>query len=313
MQIKAIFLGTSALALVVLSSLAGAGDCTEGCTPGYWKNHPERWDGVGSDDFTSTITHQLSFNAVLGVTQAQSGKADGVTLLQAASTGGGGLRALGRHTSAALADADTTILYPMDLATVIGLYRDAVGADAGPETVQSVHHMFKHANEAGCPLGNGYVPFTVCYYCFSQGGDCPCGNGFIGGGCTNSTGSGGVLNATGSTDYVMDDLVLTASNLPANTPVIWIQAPAATRQVLRDGLLCLSPGGLKIIRVATQASSPAGVATLGPGIIQMSIDNPVAVAEIMPGSTWYFQAYYRDSASSCGGSANLTNAASATF
>lgn len=45
----------------------------------------------------------------------------------------------------------------------------------------------------------------------------------------------------------------------------------------------------------------------------MSINNPVIIAEIFPGSTWNFQAYYRDVASTCGGVANLTNAAQVTF
>jgi hypothetical protein len=302
------------IALAALTSLCIAQDCAEGCTPGYWKNHPERWDGAGNDDFTNTIQHQLNFNSVLNVTQAQSGKADTVSLLQAASTGGGGLDALGRHAAAALASADTNILYSIDVATVISLYRDAVGADLGAESVSSVHQFLVLANEAGCPLSNNYVGSTICTFCYADEGDCPADNEFIGGGgCTNSTGSGAILTASGSSKYIADDLVLTASNLPANTPVIWIQAPATSRVPLRDGLLCLAPGGLKIIRVATQASSANGVAVLGPGIIQISIDNPVVVAEILPGATWNFQAYYRDTASTTGGMANLTNAAQVMF
>ncbi|MFT7487411.1 MAG: hypothetical protein ACI9F9_003272, partial [Candidatus Paceibacteria bacterium] len=260
MKYQSPLLTLAALAIASLGSFASAQDCQEGCTPGYWKTHPERWDGVGADEYTDTIKHQLSFNAVLGVTPAQSGKTDAVSLLEAAGTGAGDLDALGRHTAAALASADSPILYPMDVATVIGLYRDAVGADEGDETVLSVHLLLAEANEAGCPLGNNYTGSTVCYFCFADEKDCPCGNEFIGGGCSNSTGSGAILTATGTTDYFADDLILTATNLPAKTPVIWIQAPATGRLVLRDGLLCLSAGGLKIIRVATQASSTEGVA-----------------------------------------------------
>ncbi len=302
-----------AVAIVVSGGTSAAQSCAEGCTPGYWKTHPERWDGVGTDDFTTTIHHQLSFNAVLGVSSQDSGKADAVSLLEAAATGGGGLNALGRHTAAALASADSSIHYAMDVNTVIGLYRDAVGAEVGDETVSSIHTRFADANEAGCPLSNNYEGSPVCLFCFAEERDCPCGNEFAGAGCKNSTGAGGKLSASGTTNYNADDLVLTATDLPANTPVIWIQAPSTTRTPLRDGLLCLAPGGLKIIRAETQLSSNAGVAVYGPGIIQKSIDNPVEVAEIFPGSTWYFQAYYRDSSSPCGEMANLTNAAQATF
>jgi hypothetical protein len=288
-------------------------DCSgsEGCTPGYWKNHEERWDDLNGDDFTDTIKHFLSFNAVLGVTEAQSGKADSITLLDAASTGGGGLNALGRHTAAALASSDTSILYAYGVAHVIALYRDAVGADPGPETVSSVHALLEDANEAGCPLSNDYEGPTVCIYCDANEGDCPCAGDTAEGGCRNSTGQGGTLSVTGTTSYSADDLVITASQLPANAPVVWISARQANRDVLGDGLLCI--GGLKILRTLVTTSDAGGTTTLGPGIVQMSIDSPVDLAEIFPGSTWHFQAYYRDTANVCGGQANLTNAAQAVF
>ena len=38
---------------------------------GYWKTHPQSWDGVGSDDFTSTIFAAMPFNATLGVTPVE--------------------------------------------------------------------------------------------------------------------------------------------------------------------------------------------------------------------------------------------------
>jgi hypothetical protein len=292
---------------------ASASDCAEGCTPGYWKNHPERWDGVGTNDFTLTIKHHNGLNAVLGVDLTLSGVPDSTTLLQAASAGGGHLTALNRHTAAALASADTAIFYPYSVAQVIALYRDAVGAVVGDATVASAHKALELANELGCPLSNSWQPSGICTYCFGDESDCPCGADFASGGCKNSTGQGGLLSFAGSADHAADDLVLTASQLPSSTPIIWIMAPAATRQVLRDGLLCLSSGHLKIIRFPTMLTTAGGTSVLGPGIVQMSIDHPVAVAEIFPGTTWNFQAYYRDNGSPCGGDANLTNAAQVNF
>lgn len=301
-------------AAALLTTFAQAQDCAEGCTPGYWKTHPEDWDGEGDDDFTTTVQHPQSFNAVLGVTEAESGLADAVTLLDAANTGGGGLNALARHTAAALASSDAPILYPFSTAGVIDLYRDAVGAVEGPETVESAHLILEAANEAGCPLSNSYTgDLLSCEFCIGTESDCPCGADLVNGGCLNSTGQGGVISASGTSSHAADDLVLTASQLPAQTPVIWIAAVASQRTVLNDGLLCLAPGGLKIIRTKTAQTSAQGVTTLGPGIVQGSIDNPVEVAEIFPGTTWNFQAFYRDTSSTCGGMANLTNAIRVTF
>lgn len=125
----------------------------EGCTPGFWKNHKELWDGVGTNDVTSTIQTTDLFNATFGVTSGQSGKSDSVTLLEAVGAGGGGLIALGRHAAAGLVSADSGIAYGMSVADVIALYRDAVGADPGPETVSSALAILQAANEQGCPLG----------------------------------------------------------------------------------------------------------------------------------------------------------------
>ena len=285
----------------------------EGCTPGYWKNHLERWDDQGLDDFTNTVKYFHSFNQTMGVDQSFTGVPDSTTILEVISTGGGGLVALNRHTGAALASADTAINYAYAVAMVIALYQDAVGAIPGPETITSVHGLLEAANEAGCPLSNDWVPSGICTYCFTMPGDCPCGADFLAGGCKNSTGQGGVLSASGSSSWAADDLVLLASNLPPAVVTVWIMAPAATQTPLSDGNLCVANGHLKIIRFTPQLSSPGGLSVLGPGIVQTSIDHPVDVAEIFQGDTWHFQAYYRDPGSPCGGDSNLTNAAQVIF
>ena len=129
--------------------LAPAG---EGCTPGFWRNHPELWDGAGTDDVTTTIQTSDLFNATFGVTIVQSGLLNTVTLFDAVNLGGGGKNALARHAAAALASADSGIDYAFTVEQVIAIYRDAVGADAGPETVSSALLKFSTENERGCPL-----------------------------------------------------------------------------------------------------------------------------------------------------------------
>lgn len=122
-------------------------DNGEGYTPGFWKNHTELWDGIGTNDVTSIIKTTTLFNATLGVTSAQSGLADTFTLLQGVNLRGGGLMALNRHVSAALVNADAGINYGYSLAEVISLYRDAVGADAGAETVATALAKLVAANQ----------------------------------------------------------------------------------------------------------------------------------------------------------------------
>lgn len=125
----------------------------QGCTPGFWKTHPEYWDGVGSDDKTATIKWQQSFNTAFGVTQAYSGLANSVTLMDAANLGGGGLMALNRHAAAGLASADA-VNYPYSVSGLITLYRDAVGfpVDPGNWTVSTALKAVSDANELRCPF-----------------------------------------------------------------------------------------------------------------------------------------------------------------
>jgi len=123
----------------------------QGCSPGFWKNHPERWDGPSVSDYTHTVKTFNRFNTTFGVTSKQD-----VTLLDAVGLGGGDLNALARQAAAALANADSGINYPYTVAQVVALYQDAVGAVAGPETVQSALAKFTAATDSTpgvtCPL-----------------------------------------------------------------------------------------------------------------------------------------------------------------
>jgi hypothetical protein len=120
-----------------------------GLTPGFWKNHTRLWDGRCRGDVTRTIKTTSRFNAVMGVTTTQSGVPNTATVLDVMRMGGGNLIALNRHAAAALCNADSPLNYMFTLAQVIALYRDAVGADVGPETIKSAHAKFEMANEFG--------------------------------------------------------------------------------------------------------------------------------------------------------------------
>lgn len=312
MRILAIALLPLALTLSAVATLAGD-TCDEGCTPGYWKNHSERWDGVGSDDFTSSVHADDPFNASFGVTPAQSGLADDVTLIEALRIGGGHVVALNRHAAAALASSDAGICYRYSTQEVADIYRDAVGADPGSLDVSSAKDLLESANEAGCPLGNGERPNT---FCLGTEGDCPCGNIDPAAGCANSTSSGGQLEGAAVASVLDDDLVLAFSSLPRNVTLIPLMAGGTSAVPFGDGRLCLGAVGLKIFRFAPLNSGPGGTAFQTEPAAYSRIhfyvgDDPLG--QILPGSTWYFQGWYRDPKGPCGTGYNITNGIAVDF
>lgn len=288
-------------------------DCQQGCTPGYWKTHPESWDGIG-DDFTQTIFTFLSFNGVMGVTPQQSGFPDSMTLIEAAGLQGGDRSALSRHAAAGLPSADALACYSYTVAEVIAIYRDGIGADPGALSIEQAKNLLDTANNLGtCPL-----PSRVSKFCFGEVGACPCGNSSTSGGCANSTGNGGLLDVvSGSASVIADDLVFSASNLPVGNFAIFIAAEGHKAAPFLDGNLCV--GGLTYKTVRYNVPTivpPSGTLTLGPGVVALSNSNTIglpAIVGIDAGESWFFQTYYRDTTGPCGTQANLTNAVAVTF
>lgn len=287
-------------------------DDAEGCTPGYWKTHPERWDNVDQDDFTISVKHQAAFNQFFGVTSAQSGMLDTDTLLDAVFLGGGGVNALNRHAAAAAASADApAVNYEFSLSEVIEIYQDSVGAISGSLDLSSGKKRLEKQNEKGCPLGGEDPDITP--YCLGDEGECPCGDS-LSGGCPNATGNGALLSGSGSTSAVLDDLVLTTTQLPQDAFAMTFMGPASDSLPFGNGRLCASAGGAKLFRFLPALNSgPDGTIQLGPGIVDMSQVNAFAGGNITAGSTWYFQTYYRDLNANCDTNFNLSNAVRVDF
>ena len=104
----------------------------EGCTPGFWRNHLADWAPTGfrpSDDFDTTFGVNLF--------------AREITLEVAVNPGGGGVRKLARHgTAALLSAAHPNVDHPYTVAQVIAFVR-AANAD-----------VLAAANELGCDLSD---------------------------------------------------------------------------------------------------------------------------------------------------------------
>ena len=118
------------------------GICMEkngGCTPGYWKQsqHFDSWVIYSTGD---------SYDTTFGVT---SGFGSGFTLLDAASLGGGGENALGRHATAALLNTQNNdVNYSFTQAEVIDLVQDAyISGD-----FEGSKNILSGENELLCPL-----------------------------------------------------------------------------------------------------------------------------------------------------------------
>jgi hypothetical protein len=139
-------------------------------------------------------------------------------------------------------------------------------------------------------LGGPGTPF-----CFGDGtqGSCPCGNsGAAGHGCDNSASTGGALLASGGTTSP-DTLVLTSSGeLPSATSV-FLQGSTNLGAGLPfgDGLRCAG-GVLKRLGLHVAVAGTASYPQAGDNSITQqsaNLGDPIA-----PGSTRYYQVYYRD-------------------
>jgi len=148
---------------------------------------------------------------------------------------------------------------------------------------------------------DGPIPFTA--YCFGDGSlatPCPCGNtGAAGHGCAHSLNPlGAVLGASGET--IPDSVVLTSSGERPTSLSIFIQGdvdfPAGI--VFGDGVRC---AGGTIKRLVVRNAVAGTVSYPGPGDPSISARSAALGDPIAPGTTRYYQTYYRDPSTFCTG------------
>jgi hypothetical protein len=116
-----------------------------GCTPGFWKNtrkHLPAWVGYApGDQFSSVFENAFP----------------GMTLKDVLKQGGGGLKALGRHTVAALLNgANSDINYGMSDAEVIAAFNEVYPGTKAEYT--ALKNEFADDNERGCPINGKTAP-----------------------------------------------------------------------------------------------------------------------------------------------------------
>ncbi len=127
----------------------------EGLTPGFWKNH-SIYGNAPHEEWTATgYSPDQSYEAVFGIIKlgANPTGTDALpTLLDALNTGGGGVNALLRHSTAALLNAaDPNVDYLYSQAQIISMTQTAINSgDAA--LIESTKNLFAAQNELGADL-----------------------------------------------------------------------------------------------------------------------------------------------------------------
>lgn len=108
---------------------------------------------------------------------------------------------------------------------------------------------------------------------------------------TNSTGSPALMDASGGCVVAANNLVLTAAPVP-NQPGLFFyssaQANGGNGVPFGNGLRCIGGGGAALIRL------PVVVASGNVMSYAVDMNNLPSNGQITPGSTWNFQAWFRD-------------------
>lgn len=117
---------------------------TEGCTPGYWKNHPEAWVGYSPNQ------------TVASVFDGEDGSLSEATLIEALGfNGGSGLvgaeRILLRASVASLLSAASDIDYGYGATRVVNTANRSLLSDSRPRILRMAAE-FDRLNNRGCPL-----------------------------------------------------------------------------------------------------------------------------------------------------------------
>lgn len=146
-------------------------------------------------------------------------------------------------------------------------------------------------------------------YCFGDGtgAACPCNNfGQLGAGCRNATSFGAQLYSTGTTSLAADVLALRVVHKPFFVDGLIYMGTLQTN----NGLGVVFGDGLRCVSGATKRFPLHNDVTLVQD--HLAAHFPGA---IVPGSTWNFQAWFRDDSpfAPCGNGTNLSNGLTLTF
>lgn len=117
-------------------------------------------------------------------------------------------------------------------------------------------------------------------------------------GAPNSTGVGATMSLQGYPNLAANNVVLRARDLPSDTGGFFFYGPSQTQLSVGDGFLCVADGGIGLFRLGPPSLASAQ------GLLEHQLDTtspPALAGQITVGSTWNFQAVYRDVAAGATG------------
>ncbi|MEO1698076.1 MAG: hypothetical protein AAFU73_12335 [Planctomycetota bacterium] len=145
----------------------------------------------------------------------------------------------------------------------------------------------------------------------------PCGNtGSTDSGCGNATGVGAKMAGVGTSSLAGDSLTLQLTDLPPLAFGLVFMSDSTTDTALGNGRRCVG-GATGLFRLPIFQADIGGAHSEGPGLVATS-STLIPAPTVTVGSTFGFQAWYRDSLPSmvggpCGTGSNLTNGWLVTF
>ncbi|MEM6671669.1 MAG: PQQ-dependent sugar dehydrogenase [Planctomycetota bacterium] len=127
----------------------------------------------------------------------------------------------------------------------------------------------------------------------------------------NASGGRGRLVAYGSTSIAKQELTFELSGIAPSAASLLFYGPVATSTTLGNGTLCVEAGTTPVVRAGFGIADDVGRAVFATDLGA----TPFAAgpSRVEPGSTWYFQAWYRDVRGPLGATFNLSGALRIVF
>lgn len=135
-----------------------------------------------------------------------------------------------------------------------------------------------------------------------------CGTERICDGAVNAAGTNAGLRWIGPTSLSSNDASIFVTELPAFSPALLFYGPLTDFVAMGNGNLCV---GGALIRAGVAVADGAGTSQLDLDLDAAPFN--AAPGQIEPGSTWTFQAWYRDVGGPLGAAYNFSSASSVTF
>jgi len=222
-------------------------------------------------------------------------------------------------TNCVLFQAETGVSYEIedtgafavgDRVHVVGTWASSATCEPGVDAIIYDDSIL----EANCPVEQ----FCGCHHAG------PCGNTGAGqdlntwNGCGNSAHPEGAsisINLGGFNigSVSADNTDIAIRRLVPHEPfILFVGSRRVPRRALGDGLICIGSGGFGLARYPVVQASGGGTVSMH-SFMSRSIASLPARVPFQPGSTLYFQGWYRDPASPCGSGSNTTAALKLTL